>query len=396
MRLPYCCSVSMLAALCCLCGSSSSGAQDVTYELMAGSVLRDECESCDRASMDVPIEGTFVLATLPSGVGVRSCAISAIDWKSSGNSDYAVQGEGSYTANESEKVPVQEMHLKVDVNGVSGIVLDGGPVELFASWPVIDILVTEPKPHRDINHFFTVRLKAAPRAEMTPYGLLKESIFVVDCPPPCRPPTILIPIQGSFLLGVIYENPIGVLYRVDGIDFSDTADGKKVQIRGGGTYWQGGEVALLQTMDLELTVVREGVTTTGALLSSEKGPTGAVFPEILAHLVQTNPATIQVFNIDLDAKPEIRFRRGDANADGTIDISDGVRDLVWLFALGGLEPECLDAADADANLQIELTDAVYIFTYLFLGGIQPPEPGPNACGFGPAPRLGCLNYNACK
>jgi len=66
-----------------------------------------------------------------------------------------------------------------------------------------------------------------------------------------------------------------------------------------------------------------------------------------------------------------------------------------LFSLGA-EPECLDAADADGNLQIELTDAIYILNYLFLSGNQPPEPGPDACGIGPTPRLGCLKYNYCK
>ncbi len=74
-----------------------------------------------------------------------------------------------------------------------------------------------------------------------------------------------------------------------------------------------------------------------------------------------------------------RFRRGEVNGDGDVDISDGIRLLFFLFG-GAREPACLDAADADDSGKLELTDAIFSFLYLFSGGPAPPVPGPSACG----------------
>jgi hypothetical protein len=73
------------------------------------------------------------------------------------------------------------------------------------------------------------------------------------------------------------------------------------------------------------------------------------------------------------------FRRGETNGDATIDISDPVAVLAWLF-LGGEEPWCLDAADSDDSGALDLSDAVYTLQYLFLSGAPPAYPGPVLCG----------------
>jgi len=46
------------------------------------------------------------------------------------------------------------------------------------------------------------------------------------------------------------------------------------------------------------------------------------------------------------AAAQARFVRGDANADGEVNLSDSVATLQYLF-LGGGAPSCLEAADAD-------------------------------------------------
>ena len=38
------------------------------------------------------------------------------------------------------------------------------------------------------------------------------------------------------------------------------------------------------------------------------------------------------------------------------------------------------AADADDNGNVDLSDAIRILNFLFLGGPEPPVPGPAACG----------------
>ncbi|MBI4584689.1 MAG: PKD domain-containing protein [Planctomycetes bacterium] len=89
------------------------------------------------------------------------------------------------------------------------------------------------------------------------------------------------------------------------------------------------------------------------------------------------------------------FVRGDANADGSIDIADPVAALLRIF-LGGPELSCMDAADADDNGTIEVTDAIRILGYLFLRGPAPESPFPD-CGVDPpGDPLDCMVFPSCK
>jgi hypothetical protein len=90
-----------------------------------------------------------------------------------------------------------------------------------------------------------------------------------------------------------------------------------------------------------------------------------------------------------------RFVRSDSNADGKVDISDGVFTLTHLF-LGGTAPPCRDAANANGDLGVDISDAIYTLTYLFLGGEPPPAPFPG-CETSPAPgALDCEEFAPCS
>lgn len=77
--------------------------------------------------------------------------------------------------------------------------------------------------------------------------------------------------------------------------------------------------------------------------------------------------------------PGTDFMRGDSNADGAVQLTDAVYTFNFLF-LGGPAPPCKDAADADDTEAIDITDGIYVLNHLFLGGPEPPMPGPNQCG----------------
>jgi hypothetical protein len=84
------------------------------------------------------------------------------------------------------------------------------------------------------------------------------------------------------------------------------------------------------------------------------------------------------------------FRRGDVDANGVVEITDAVKLLGYLF-LGGGTPECLEAGDTDNNGTIDITDAVTNLGYQFLGQAPPAAPGPINCGADPVqPMLGCV------
>ena len=91
----------------------------------------------------------------------------------------------------------------------------------------------------------------------------------------------------------------------------------------------------------------------------------------------------------LSAQDATRFVRGDVNTDGSVDISDGVSTLLFLFG-GGEAPSCRDAADSNDTATIDVSDAIYLFNYLFKAGPPPPAPF-TTCGVTPDSMLPCDN-----
>ena len=80
--------------------------------------------------------------------------------------------------------------------------------------------------------------------------------------------------------------------------------------------------------------------------------------------------------------PLIKFRRGDADGDTTMALTDAVGILTYLF-LDGEPPACADAADVNDDGAIDVADAVKTIFFLFQAGDYPPQPGPDFCGEDP-------------
>jgi len=70
------------------------------------------------------------------------------------------------------------------------------------------------------------------------------------------------------------------------------------------------------------------------------------------------------------------FIRGDVNDDQSINLSDAVAILTYLFA-GGVTPMPLERADIDADGTVAIGDVIQLLGYLFLGGPPPAPPFPN-------------------
>ncbi|HOX00201.1 MAG TPA: hypothetical protein PK545_06215, partial [Deltaproteobacteria bacterium] len=90
-----------------------------------------------------------------------------------------------------------------------------------------------------------------------------------------------------------------------------------------------------------------------------------------------------------------RFLRGDADASGKIEVTDAIFVLGYLF-LGDRAPTCLDAADANDTGDLDISDPIFVLSWLFLGGRSPPAPGLNECGSDPtADGLSCIYFEPC-
>jgi hypothetical protein len=85
----------------------------------------------------------------------------------------------------------------------------------------------------------------------------------------------------------------------------------------------------------------------------------------------------------IEITPELHFVRGEINGDANMDISDAVGLLGYLF-LGESTPPIVEAADVNGSGAVDIADPVYLLDFLFRGGEPPPAPFPER---GPAPRV---------
>ena len=83
--------------------------------------------------------------------------------------------------------------------------------------------------------------------------------------------------------------------------------------------------------------------------------------------------------------PWVAYQNGDANADGTVDITDVIRLVDWLYR-GGPAPRPMfcepsarfDNGDLNGDTQIDLTDLVFLVNHLYSGGPAPVEACPQS------------------
>jgi hypothetical protein len=88
------------------------------------------------------------------------------------------------------------------------------------------------------------------------------------------------------------------------------------------------------------------------------------------------------------------FRRGDANVDGSVDVSDPITTLGYLFLGVPATLDCDDAADCNDDGLLDVSDPVSGLGYIFTG--KPPvlpAPSANLCGPDPSgDELTCESY----
>jgi hypothetical protein len=91
----------------------------------------------------------------------------------------------------------------------------------------------------------------------------------------------------------------------------------------------------------------------------------------------------------------VSFKRGDANGDDLLNITDPIYIIEKLF----LDPQpipCPDAADVDDDGRINITDGIAVAAYLFLGTAPAPSSPFEQCGPDPtSDALLCAEFSPC-
>jgi hypothetical protein len=96
---------------------------------------------------------------------------------------------------------------------------------------------------------------------------------------------------------------------------------------------------------------------------------------------------IRLVKLSAENQVEKLFVRGDSNTDVSLDVSDAVTTLSWLFLGGSLG--CDDAADANDDGSLDIADPIYTLGFLFTGGPEIPAPYPERGGDPTPDALGC-------
>jgi hypothetical protein len=107
------------------------------------------------------------------------------------------------------------------------------------------------------------------------------------------------------------------------------------------------------------------------VLTSHLGDTIVVWPQAMELVIGNGILWWYPTYMNLDTSfvlPDtLAAKTGDADCSGSVDISDAVFLITYIFA-GGIPPYDRNAADENGDCAVDISDAVYLIAYIFSGG----------------------------
>jgi M6 family metalloprotease-like protein len=179
---------------------------------------------------------------------------------------------------------------------------------------------------------------------------------------------------------------IGVGSRASCVDSSATAYGAYVQSNADYVYSTNGFIAsqiypLMQTPGYSTIETSEDLHSMMTYFNSKTiGPNDSLYIYTVITSVRNGASGDLVSNIAKAKKwfaghlkplsKNCAYICGDANADTIVDISDAVYLISYIFS-GGLAPQPLISGDANCDMIVDISDVVYLISYIFSGGAAP-------------------------
>ncbi|MHB8520109.1 MAG: hypothetical protein ACYDH9_05070 [Limisphaerales bacterium] len=142
---------------------------------------------------------------------------------------------------------------------------------------------------------------ATPSGPVWGYQLIEGSLLVDDCY--CGRATITYPLRGAFELVQTNQNPLYTYYTLQNIAWSAGSATTAYRLAGQGVFQIGGEVAVVQTMTLQVQL-DNGFTNRTLVFTNDVSSVTRAWPNLDISLVQSNAGpVIQFYRLHLTAAP---------------------------------------------------------------------------------------------
>lgn len=223
---------------------------------------------------------------------------------------------------------------------------------------------TDPPLSGDDSILARIRLRLLDSVEP---GELTLSLAEGSCSEAIDATTRLLGADGR-AVGTVSGDPVTVAVLDDGPRVSDLAcevEGTGVRLDWVLPAVEIEEVRILRSGELAASLAPDAVT------FLDPGPLGGGRIPYDVVLV-TEGGRESCLRASCEVEISILFRRGDVNADGSVNITDPVILFLYLFQAGTVG--CADAADSNDDGSLNISDAVFLLNYLFRDGDVPPPP----------------------
>ena len=107
------------------------------------------------------------------------------------------------------------------------------------------------------------------------------------------------------------------------------------------------------------------------------------------------PCNEESVELELELLPSKRFKRGDVNADGKVNMSDVIAGIEALLEPSRSPRFCWAALDTNRDGRVNISDPIFTLNFLFRSGDELPSPGGDECGFDIDSELDCEGVRSC-
>jgi hypothetical protein len=217
----------------------------------------------------------------------------------------SLSGSGDYSRCPLIVPPPQSMTLSVLFPLWGTAVLKGDAQPIVRDWPAIDITLKGDVVSNGVtggSRQLELHLVAVPEVQRWHHRLLEGSTLLDECPV-CDHLSRPVPVRGDFDLVLVSVDALNSHYHLFNVQFQTTnSDATGYTASGEGDYTVGGEVAVRQTLTMNLDVYHSGQTkTTG--FTNVVGPPGRLWPMLAVDVDETQGTATQFYHLQLRTAP---------------------------------------------------------------------------------------------